>query len=81
MDDAVGVRGRLGEPVEIVEVTAVHRGAARGNGRRGGVGPREADDVVSGGEQFGDDGRADMAGRAGDEDPHGELLAAVWREA
>ena len=74
MDDAVGVRGRLGEPVEIGEVTAVHRRAIRGYGRRGRVGSREAYDVVPRGDEFGDDSGTEMAGCSGDEDAHLLLL-------
>jgi hypothetical protein len=70
MDDAVGVRGALGEPVEVIEVASVDRRAERGHGRRGRVGSREADDVVSGGDELGDDGRTEMAGRTGDENAH-----------
>jgi len=31
----------------------------------------ESDDVVSRGDEFGDDGRTEMAGRTGDENTHG----------
>ena len=73
VDHAVGIRGRLGQPVEVIKVTAVHGGAERGHGRGGLIGPREAGDVVSGGNEFGDDGRTEMAGRTGNEDPHERL--------
>ena len=74
VDDAVGVGGRLSEPVEIIKVTSVRRRAERGHGRGGGVGSRQADDVVSCRDEFGDDRRAEMAGRAGDENTHGDSL-------
>ena len=57
MDDAVGVRGRLGQVVQVIEVTPVHARAERGHGRRGGVGSRQAHDVVPGGDELRDDGR------------------------
>ncbi len=50
------------------------RSASRAGRRErggGGVGAGEPDDLVAGGEQLGDDGRADPAGGAGDEDTHG----------
>jgi hypothetical protein len=56
VDDAVGVRGRLRQPVEIVEVTPVCRGAERGHGRRGLLGSCQAGDVVPGGDELGNDG-------------------------
>ena len=37
MDDAIRVRGRLSQPVEIIKVTSAHRRAERGHGRRGSV--------------------------------------------
>ena len=82
MDNAVGVRGRLGEPVEIGEVTAVYRRAERGHGGRGRIGSREACDVVPRGDEFGDDGGTEMAGRTGNEDAHLLLLrmGGVWPE-
>jgi hypothetical protein len=74
VDDALGVRGRLSEPVEIIKVAPERRGAERGHGRRGGIGSRQAGDVVSGRDEFGDDRRAEMTGRAGDEHAHGDSL-------
>jgi hypothetical protein len=38
MHDAVAGRGRLLDPVEIIEVTPAHRRAERGHGRRGRIG-------------------------------------------
>jgi len=77
VDDAVGVRGRLPEPVEVSEVTPVDHGAERGYRRGGGVRPGQAGDLVSGGDQVRDDGRGEMAGRAGDENTHeGSLVYA-----
>ncbi len=51
VDDAVGVRGRLLEPVEILEAAATHRRAERGQGRRGRVRPGQAGDLVPGGDE------------------------------
>ena len=61
VDDAVGGRGAGAQAVEVVEVAAAHLGAERGDRRGGGVGAGEADDLVAGGEQLGDDGGADPA--------------------
>jgi hypothetical protein len=56
MDDAVSSRSRLSEPVEIGEITGSGLGAQgfQGGGCR--LGARKADDLVAGGEEFGDDG-------------------------
>jgi hypothetical protein len=71
MDDTVAGCGRLFESVEIVQVSSAHRRAERGHGRCGGVRSREADDIMTGGDQFRNDCRADVAGRAGDENTQG----------
>jgi hypothetical protein len=76
MDDAVGACGRGPQPVEVGEVTAEHGGAQRGHRRGGRVGPGQAGDLVPGGDELGDDGRADVPGRAGNENPHSNLLGA-----
>ena len=68
VDDAVGVRGRLLEPVEVLEVAATHLRAERGQRRRGRVRPGQAGDLVPGGDELGDDVRTGMAGPASDED-------------
>jgi hypothetical protein len=71
MDDPVGVGGGPAQVVEVGEVTAVRLGPQhldRG-GRRLGAG--EADDLVSACDQFGNDGRPDVAAGSGDEHPHG----------
>ena len=74
VDDAVGVRGRLLEPVEIFEAAATHRRAERGQRRRGRVRPGQAGDLVPGGDEFGDDVRTGMAGPASDENAHVTVL-------
>src|ERR1700678_2942729 len=68
--DAVGVRGRLLEPVEILEVAAAHLRAERGHRRRGRVRPGQAGDLVPGGDELGDDVGTGMAGPASDENAH-----------
>ncbi len=77
VDDAVGVRGRLLEPVEILEAAATHLRAERGQGRRGRVRPRQAGDLVPGGDELGDDVRTGMAGPASDENAHVTVLLGV----
>jgi hypothetical protein len=77
VDDAVGVRDRLLEPVEVLEVAATHRRAERGQGLCGCVRPGQTGDVVPGGDQLGDDVRAGVAGPASDENAHGALLLMV----
>ncbi len=70
VDDAVGVRGRLLEPVEVLEVAAAHLRAERGQRRGARVRPGEAGDLVPGGDELGNDVRTGMAGPTGDENAH-----------
>jgi hypothetical protein len=70
VDDAVGVRGRLLEPVEILEVAATHLRTECGHRRRGRVRPGQAGDFMSGGDELGDDVGTGMAGPASDENAH-----------
>jgi hypothetical protein len=74
MDDPVGGGGGFAQAVQIVEITESGLGAEgfQGGGCRLGAG--QTDDLVAGGEKFGDDGRADVAGRSGNEDTHGKSL-------
>ena len=74
MDDAVGVRGRFFQPVKIFQAAATHCGTERGQGLSGGVRPGQAGDVVSGGDEFGDDVGTGMAGSASDENMHVAVL-------
>jgi len=69
MTPSGGRRGVL-ESREVVEVAAPYRGA--GGGERGGrrIGSRETDHLMTRVEELGDDGGADVAGRAGDEYTH-----------
>ena len=55
-------------------------GAGRGDGRRTGIGTGHAEDAVPGGDQFPDHGRADEAGRAGDEYTHGKFSGLLGPE-
>ncbi len=64
VDDAVGLRRRLFEPVEILQATAPHFGAECGHRFRGLVRPGQARNLVPGGYEFGDDVRTGMAGPA-----------------
>ena len=73
MDDAVGLLGAGAHDVEVGEPPRSGVGAGRLDGRGGGVGAGEGEHGVAVGEQLGDDGRADQAGAAGDEDVHVEL--------
>jgi hypothetical protein len=72
VNDAVGIGRRRPQAVDIGKITSPDLGASLRDGGRGGVGASQADDLVPGGEQVGDDGRADPAGRSGDEDAHVE---------
>ena len=70
MDHRVGVLGAGADAVEVVEVAAADADALRLERRGGGVGPGQPGDLVTGGEQFVDDGGADPPGRSGDENAH-----------
>ena len=52
-------------------IAAQHLGAQGGDCLGGVVRAGEPEDLVAGPDELGDDGRADPAGRAGDEDAHG----------
>ena len=81
VDDPVGVGGRLGQAVGVVEVAPLHDGAGRLQPLRRCVGAGQADHLVAGTEELRDDGRADPARCAGDKDSHdgtsSELLMSV----
>ena len=77
VDDAVGLGGATAQAVEVLEVAPQHLGAGVGQGGGGGVGTGEAHDLVPGSAQFRDDGGADEAGPAGDEETHGTNLQVV----
>ena len=81
MDDTIGARSRLTQPVKVIKVTSTHRPAERGQDRRSSVGSRKTDHVVSRSEELGDDRRAEMAGRAGDENTHADSLRRDERVA
>ncbi len=71
VDHRVGVVGSGSEDVEVVELAPPHLGPDGGDRRSGGVGARQADDVVTGSDELGDDRPSDESGSSGDEDAHG----------
>ena len=73
VDDAVGVAGGLAQNVEVVERPALDRAARRFDGCGSFIRAGQAGDLVAGVEQLWDDGRTDVARRAGDEYTHGVL--------
>ncbi|GAA2142838.1 hypothetical protein GCM10009727_41300 [Actinomadura napierensis] len=68
--DGVGVLRAGAEGAEVVEVAPVDHSAEPGDDRRRLAGPDHADDLVTCGDQLGDDRTADEAGRSCDEDAH-----------
>jgi hypothetical protein len=70
VDYAVRRGGGVPQAVQVVQVAAAY--PRPGRGERGGRGLRagEPGDLVAGADEFGHDGGADPAGRAGDEDMH-----------
>ena len=74
VDDPVG-RGRAGtQDVEIVERSALHLRSADGARSGRGVRAGERDDPMARGDELADDGGADPAGGARDEDTHGGVV-------
>jgi hypothetical protein len=71
VDDPVRAGGRLGEAVGIVEVSPLDDGAGGFEALRGRLGAGQADHLVAGGDELGDDGRADPARCSRNEDSHG----------
>ena len=70
MDDTVGRGGGRPQAVEVVERAEVNLRPGGGHDSGGRVRTGEPHNVVPGAEEFGDDGRSDMAGCSGDEDSH-----------
>lgn len=83
VDDAIGLGGGKTEIVEISEVATARRSAERGDCRCGGIRSDECGDLVTGGEEFGDDVRTGVAGSASDEYVHARVngLSPVYYSA
>ena len=74
MDDAIGAGRRSSQPVDIIEVAPLYLRPERRQRSRSVIRAGEADDVVACGQELGNDDRADVSGRASDEDLHGATL-------
>jgi hypothetical protein len=72
MDHAVRRGGAAPQALEIIEGAATHLCAGRGEGGGRGIRAGEPGDLMARADQLGDDGGADPAGRAGDENAHEE---------
>ena len=72
VDDAVAVAGPGPQRGRVAQVAAAYLRAQFGDRLGGGVGAGQPDPLVPVAQQLGDDGRADVAGRTGDEYAHGE---------
>ncbi|GAB3868017.1 hypothetical protein GCM10027610_123990 [Dactylosporangium cerinum] len=77
VDDRVGGRGAGAEAVQVVEAAVVDLGAGGGDGGGRGVRAGQAEDVVAGGDELGEDGGPDPARCSGDEHLHEKLLSDV----
>ena len=73
-DYAVGLRGAGPQDVKVRQPSSQHLGAGVLEGLLGAVRPGQRENGVAVAEQLGDDGGADGAGTAGDEDVHEALL-------
>ena len=62
--------GRAAQAVEVVQGAALHLRPGGGEGSGRGVRAGEPDDLMARADELGNDGGADPAGRAGDEDAH-----------
>ena len=67
VDHAVRGGRRVPQDVEVIEGAALHLGPGRGEGRGRGIRAGQPGDLMARAEEFGNDGGADPAGRAGDE--------------
>jgi hypothetical protein len=74
VDDAVGRVGACAQCVQILKVAAQNLGPRRRNGFGRYVRSGQTDHAVTCVDEFRNHGRADEAGRAGDEYPHENLL-------
>ena len=77
MDDAIALEGARAQHVCVVQVAAQDLRAPVGDGLGRGVRACQPDNLVTGTDELGDDGRADPAGSAGDEDAHRRLLGCL----
>ena len=77
---AVAVGGASTEADGVVQMPAMHVGAERGDRSCGVVRAGKTEDLVSGGEQLGYDGRADPPGCSGNEDAHENSTGRPGRE-
>jgi hypothetical protein len=78
VDDAVAVERPGPQRAGVVQVAAQHLGAQVGDRLGGGVRAGQPEDLVACADELGDDGRADPAGSAGDEDAHGRSPLSCW---
>jgi hypothetical protein len=78
VDDAVRSGGSLLEAVRVLKRSANDFGTSRSQSRRLAVRTTEAEDLMTGGNQVFDDGRADEAGGSGNKHAHGQTLQISW---
>ena len=70
VDHAIRRGRRAPQAVEIIERAAVHLCPGRGEGGGRGIRAGQPDDLMARADELGNDGGADPAGRAGDENTH-----------
>ncbi|GAJ29639.1 hypothetical protein Amme_072_008 [Acidomonas methanolica NBRC 104435] len=70
MDDGVRGIGPLAQTVQIFKRSPMNRRTESGQGRRPVIRTGEAENVMSGGDKFLDDGNADKSGGASNENSH-----------
>ena len=70
VDHAIRRGRRAAQAVEVVEGAAMHLRPGGGEGSGRGIRASQPDDLMARADELGNDGGADPAGRAGDENTH-----------
>ncbi len=79
MDHAIGLGRAAAQAGQVFQVAAMRLRACGHKRLFAGIRPRQAQNLVTGAEKFGNNGRADKAGGTGKEYTH-EHSPVVWRE-
>ena len=65
------------EAVQVLQIAAMHLGTGGGERLGAGIRASKAEHLMTGAEEFLNNGRTDKAGGAGDEDTHGSFLCLI----
>src|SRR5260221_11560844 len=78
MKHTVGAGGGAAQAVQVLERSAMRLGAEGGEGLGAGIGSGETEHLMARCDQVFNDGRADEAGRAGNEHTHRKSFRGGW---